>query len=44
MPDLFTKWGGNGDWKTIDEDLGNFSYHIYLQLQRDAPQMQLQKS
>ncbi|HYK47351.1 MAG TPA: ABC transporter permease, partial [Parafilimonas sp.] len=33
---LFTKWGGNGDWKTIDEDLGNFSYHIYLQLQRDA--------
>ena len=20
----FTKWGGNGNWKTMDEDLGNF--------------------
>jgi len=30
----FTKSGGNGDWKTIDEDLGSFSYQIYLQLQK----------
>ena len=34
--DMFTKWGGNGDWKTIDEDLGNYHYHTYLQLQENA--------
>jgi putative ABC transport system permease protein len=34
--DMFFKWGGNGSWKTIDEDLGNFPYHTYLQLQPDA--------
>src|SRR6185312_5586199 len=27
---------GNGDWKTIDEDLGNFYYTIYLQLKPTA--------
>lgn len=27
---------GNGDWKTIDEDLGNFNYTTYLQLQPQA--------
>ena len=34
--DMFTKWGGNGDWKTIDEDLGNFPYRTYLELQKDV--------
>lgn len=34
--DMFAKWGGNGDWKTIDEDLGNYHYHTYLQLQENA--------
>jgi putative ABC transport system permease protein len=34
---LFAKnFGGNGAWKTIDEDLGNYQYNIYLQLQKDA--------
>ncbi|HEV3413531.1 MAG TPA: ABC transporter permease [Puia sp.] len=27
---------GNGDWKTIDEDLGNFLYTIYIQLKPTA--------
>jgi len=31
---MFTEWGGNGSWKTIDEDLGNYFYAIYLQLQK----------
>lgn len=26
------RFRGNGDWKTIDEDLGNFYYFIYVQL------------
>jgi putative ABC transport system permease protein len=30
----FTKQGGNGNWKTMDEDLGSYSYQIYLQLQK----------
>ena len=30
--DLFTQWGGNGDWKTIDEDLGNYPFSTYLEL------------
>jgi len=25
-------FGGNGPWKTIDEDLGNFGFDVYLQL------------
>lgn len=34
---LFAKnFGGNGTWKTIDEDLGNYQYDIYLQLQKNA--------
>lgn len=33
--DLYAKrFTGNGDWKTIDEDLGNFFYRIFLQLKR----------
>jgi len=36
----FAQSGGNGDWKTMDEDLGSFSYQIYLQLQDGvAPKM-----
>lgn len=30
---MFTAWGGNGDWKTIDEDLGNYAYDTYVKLQ-----------
>jgi len=34
---LFAKqFRGNGAWKTIDEDLGNYQYEIYLQLQKTA--------
>ena len=28
----FTERGGNGDWKTIDEDLGDFSFTTYVKL------------
>ena len=28
----FTENGGNGDWKTIDEDLGDFSFTTYVKL------------
>ncbi|HEV3251096.1 MAG TPA: ABC transporter permease, partial [Puia sp.] len=27
---------GNGEWKTIDQDLGNFMYSIFLQLKQGA--------
>jgi putative ABC transport system permease protein len=30
----FAASGGNGDWKTMDEDLGNYYFHIYLQLKK----------
>jgi putative ABC transport system permease protein len=30
------KFGGNGSWKTIDDDLGNYYYYIYLQLKPGA--------
>jgi len=30
--DYFAKSGGNGDWKTMDEDLGNFSFQTYVEL------------
>ena len=32
--DYFARSGGNGEWKTMDEDLGNFSFQTYLQLQK----------
>ena len=32
----FTDNGGNGDWKTIDEDLGNFSFTTYTRLRHNA--------
>jgi putative ABC transport system permease protein len=28
----FASSGGNGNWKTMDEDLGNYYFRIYLQL------------
>jgi len=40
----FAASGGNGDWKTMDEDLGNYYFRIYLQLRKDAsPQIVSQK-
>ncbi|MFC3196087.1 ABC transporter permease [Parapedobacter deserti] len=36
---LFTANGGNGDWKTIDVDLGSYVFHTYVKLQEGtAPQ------
>jgi ABC-type antimicrobial peptide transport system permease subunit len=32
----FTAGGGNGHWKTIDEDLGNFAFTTYVKLQANA--------
>ena len=32
----FTAGGGNGDWKTIDEDLGDFSFTTFVKLQPNA--------
>lgn len=32
----FTKWGGNGNWKTIDEDLGNYSFATYIKAKSNA--------
>jgi ABC-type antimicrobial peptide transport system permease subunit len=32
----FTKNGGNGNWKTIDEDVGNYMYKTYVQLTNGA--------
>ncbi len=29
---LFTSWGGNGDWKTIDEDVGDYSFDVFVEL------------
>src|SRR5664279_854275 len=32
----FTAWGGNGDWKTIDADLGDFAFNTFVHLQPGA--------
>ncbi|HCX58100.1 ABC transporter permease, partial [Sphingobacterium multivorum] len=32
----FTNWGGNGKWKTIDEDLGNYSFATYVKVKPTA--------
>ena len=32
----FTEQGGNGNWKTIDEDLGNYQYFTYVQLKKNT--------
>ncbi|HSB92385.1 MAG TPA: ABC transporter permease [Flavitalea sp.] len=29
----FTAWGGNGDWKTIDDDLGNYAFNTFVKTQ-----------
>ncbi|MBE7177318.1 MAG: ABC transporter permease [Mucilaginibacter polytrichastri] len=33
---LFTEWGGNGEWKTIDTDMGNFGFNTYALLAPNA--------
>ena len=30
------RFGGNGEWKTIDDDLGNFIYNIYFVVKRNS--------
>ena len=32
----FTAWGGNGDWKTIDEDMGNYGFNTFVKLHPGA--------
>jgi putative ABC transport system permease protein len=32
----FTSSGGNGDWKTIDEDVGDYAFNTFVQLQPGA--------
>lgn len=32
----FTLSGGNGDWKTIDQDVGDFSFTTYVKLQANS--------
>lgn len=32
----FTEYGGNGNWKTIDVDLGSYNYDVYMLLQPGA--------
>lgn len=32
----FTANGGNGDWKTIDEDLGDYSFTTFVKLQHNT--------
>lgn len=32
----FTANGGNGNWKTIDEDMGNFPFETFVKLQTNA--------
>ncbi len=32
----FIKNGGNGSWKTMDEDLGNYFFNTYVQIQKNA--------
>ncbi len=32
----FASWGGNGKWKTMDEDLGNFPFKTFIQVQKNA--------
>ncbi len=32
----FTANGGNGDWKTIDEDMGNFGFTTFVKLQNNT--------
>lgn len=36
LAQYFTKNGGNGKWKTIDEDLGNYSFFTYIKMKPGA--------
>jgi putative ABC transport system permease protein len=36
MENYAKKFTGNGDWKTIDEDMGNYTYYNYLLLKENA--------
>ena len=36
MRNNLLQWGGNGDWKTIDEDMGNFGFTTFVKLQSNA--------
>ena len=40
----FTANGGNGDWKTIDTDLGNYGFSTYVKLQTNADLVQTGKA
>jgi putative ABC transport system permease protein len=41
---IFTENGGNGDWKTIDEDMGDFSFTTYVQLSSQADAIKVGKN
>jgi putative ABC transport system permease protein len=38
---LFAEGGGNGDWKTIDEDMGNFSFNAFVLLQPNSDPLKI---
>lgn len=40
----FTARGGNGDWKTIDADLGNFGFTTFVKLNEDVSPQKIGKS
>ena len=40
----FTANGGNGDWKTIDEDMGNEVFTTYVKLNTNANPVQTEKA
>src|SRR5690606_20688978 len=39
----FTEKGGNGEWKTIEEDMGNFAFNTFVQLEENADPVTLGK-
>jgi len=39
----FTEKGGNGEWKTIEEDMGNFAFNTFVQLEENADLVTLGK-
>ncbi|TJZ61295.1 FtsX-like permease family protein [Sphingobacterium olei] len=40
----FTKWGGNGKWKTIDEDLGNYAFQTYIKAKPHSDPLTISES
>lgn len=40
----FTSSGGNGDWKTIDADLGNFGFNTFVRLHANTDAEKIAKS